>query len=67
MPIDRLQKEMNVGDIVMVPIEITSFGGTDANPTVTGTTKYPGFDSATDSVGPLDCIQVVNTESVPRS
>jgi hypothetical protein len=67
MPIDALQKNFEVGDIVLVPIVVTSIGGTSANPTVTGTTKYPGFDAATDSIGPLDCIQVVNMETVPRS
>jgi hypothetical protein len=67
MPVDRLQKPFAVGDIVMVPIVVTAVGGSDANPTVTGTTKYVGFDGNTDSIGPVDAIQTVYLESLPRS
>jgi hypothetical protein len=49
----------NVGDVVNVPIVVTAIGGTPANPTVTGTTKYAGFNAATDSIGPIDSVQVL--------
>lgn len=62
MPMDRIQHNFEVGQIVNVPIQVTSLGGTDAKPTVTGTTKYAGFDGNTDSVGPLDAIQVLQDQ-----
>lgn len=55
---DETANQFNVGDVVNVPIVVTAIGGTTANPTVTGTTKYEGFDGNTDTVGPLDAVQV---------
>ena len=59
MPVDRIQSQFTVGDIVNVPCTVTAVGGTTTEPTVTLTTKYPGFNGSTDSVGPLDAIQVI--------
>lgn len=59
MPQDRLQTHFEVGDVVNVPIVVTAVGGTTSQPTVTGTTKYEGFNGSTDTVGPLDAIQVI--------
>lgn len=67
MPTERLQKNFEVGSIVNIPIKVTSIGGTTTQPTVTGTTKYAGFDGNTDSVGPLDAIQVFVDAQVPQS
>lgn len=63
---DRLQKKFGVGSIVNIPMLVTGIGGTSARPTVTGTTKYEGFDSATDEIT-VDAIQVVTDNSVPNS
>ena len=62
MPDDAIQNKFVVGDVVNVPIVVTAVGGTVAKPTVTGTTKYAGFDDARDVVGPLDAVQVVEDE-----
>jgi hypothetical protein len=59
MPTDRLQSGFAVGSIVNIPIRVTAIGGTPSQPTVTGVTVYKGFDDNTDSVGPVDAIQVV--------
>lgn len=59
MPSDQIQHIFTVGEIVNVPMRVTAVGGTTAQPTVTGTTQYPGFDGNTDSVGPLDAKQVI--------
>lgn len=59
MPSDAIQSQFSVGDVVNVPITVTAIGGTTAAPTVTGTTKYAGFDGNTDSIGPVDAIQVI--------
>ena len=56
---DETANQFNVGDTVNVPIVVTAIGGTTAAPTVTGTTKYAGFDGNTDSIGPVDSVQVV--------
>jgi hypothetical protein len=56
---DETANQFNVGDIVNVPMVVTAIGGTTANPTVTGTTKYAGFDGNKDTVGPVDSVQVV--------
>ena len=56
---DESANFFNVGDVVNVPIVVTAIGGTTANPTVTGTTKYEGFDGNTDTVGPVDAVQVL--------
>ena len=56
---DESANFFNVGDVVNVPIVVTAIGGTTANPTVTGTTKYDGFDGNTDVVGPIDSVQVL--------
>ena len=56
---DAIQQQFEVGDVVNVPITVTAVGGTPARPTVTGTTTQPGFDGNTDSIGPLDAIQVI--------
>ncbi len=47
---DAIQSQFVVGDVVNVPIVVTAIGGTPAQPTVTGTTKYVGFDGNTDSI-----------------
>lgn len=59
MPTDRLQNFIEVGSIVNVTIQVTAIGGTPQAPTVTGTTKYKGFDGNNDTIGPVDAIQVV--------
>ena len=59
MPSDAIQGQFSVGDVVNVPITVTSIGGTTSQPTVTGTTKYAGFNGSTDSIGPVDAIQVI--------
>lgn len=59
---DRVQNQFIVGDIVYVPIVVTAIGGTSAQPTVTGTTQYVGFDGNSDSIGPVDAIQVVEAK-----
>lgn len=59
MTTDALTEPFVVGMIVNVPCTVTAIGGTTAAPTVTLTTKYAGFNGSTDSVGPLDAIQVV--------
>lgn len=59
MPQDRLQNFVIVGSTVNVPIVVTAVGGTPSQPTITGTTKYQGFDGNTDTIGPVDAIQVV--------
>lgn len=55
---DETANQFNVGDIVNVPMVVTAIAGTTAAPTVTGTTKYAGFDGNKDTVGPLDAVQV---------
>jgi len=55
---DETANQFNVGDTVNVPIVVTAIGGTTAAPTVTGTTKYAGFDGNKDTVGPVDAVQV---------
>ncbi len=68
MPVtDRLQKVIEVGDIVEIPGVVTTIGGTATNPTVTITTKYPGFDGNTDAIAAVDSIQVTKSEFTPRS
>jgi len=57
--VDRVQNFVTVGSIVNVQIRITAIGGTPQAPTVTGTTVYAGFDGNTDSIGPVDAIQVI--------
>lgn len=64
MPTDRLQHNFEVGDVVNIPIRVTSIGGTTAAPTVTGTTVYAGFDGNTDTVTTLDAIQVIQDQNV---
>jgi len=57
MPIERLQAEVAVGNIVNVPCVVTAItGGTQ--PTVTLETINRGFNGLNDVVGPLDTIQV---------
>jgi len=55
---DETANKFNVGDTVHVPFVVTAVGGTTANPTVTGTTKYAGFDGNKDAIGPVDAVQV---------
>lgn len=55
---DVTQDTFNVGDVVNVPVVVTAVGGTPANPTVTGNTKYKGFDGNVDVIGPIDAVQV---------
>ena len=55
---DETANQFNVGDVVNVPIVVTAIGGTTAAPTVTGTTKYAGFDGNKDTIGPIDAVQV---------
>lgn len=59
MPTDVLQAQFELGDVVNVPIVITAIGGTTAKPTVTGTSKYPGFDGNTDVITTVDAVQVI--------
>jgi len=66
MPVDRLQHQIEVGNVINVPATITAFGGTPARPTVQITTKYQGFDGSTDVMTELDCIQVVKDNSIPN-
>jgi hypothetical protein len=49
-----------VGDVVLVPMIVTAISG-GTQPTVTGTTKYRGFDGNTDSIT-VDAVQVVKDE-----
>ena len=58
MPTDQLADHIVVGDVVNVPMVVTAVGGTTAEPTVTGTTKYAGFDGNTDSIT-VDANQVI--------
>lgn len=67
MPTDRLQRQFEVGSLVSVVGVVTAIGGTPAQPTVTISTKYVGFDGNPDTVGPVDSIQVVLENEVPRS
>jgi len=62
MPKDRLQADVDVGQIVNIPILITAIGGTQQAPTITGTTQFKGFDGNTDAIGPVDAIQVTLKE-----
>lgn len=59
MPKDAIQSNFDVGDTINVVITVTAIGGTTAQPTVTGTTKYKGFDGNADTIGPIDCNQVI--------
>lgn len=56
---DGQQNNFEVGDVVNIPIVVTAIGGTTAKPTVTGTSKYGGFDGNTDVITTVDSIQVV--------
>ncbi len=56
---DETANRFEVGMVVNVPMVVTAVGGTPAAPTVTGTTKYAGFDGNKDTVGPVDAVQVV--------
>ncbi len=56
---DETANQFEIGAVVNVPIVVTAVGGTPAAPTVTGTTKYAGFDGNKDTVGPVDSVQVV--------
>jgi hypothetical protein len=67
MPVDRLQMQISVGDVVNIPIVVTAIGGTDARPTVTGSSKYAGFDGSTDVITTVDAIQCVKDTMVPKS
>lgn len=60
---DRLQKWVEVGDIVNIPCKVTAFGGTPASPTITLETKYPGLDGVIDVIATtLNVIQVIKDE-----
>lgn len=68
MPTDRLQQQFAVGDIVNITITVTAIGGTPAQPTVSGTTRYAGFAGTTTVIATaVDAIQVVRDVMVPRS
>lgn len=56
---DRIQGQFEVGQVVNIPIVVTAIGGTTAQPTVTGSTKYAGFDGNVDVVTTVDAIQVI--------
>lgn len=58
MPQDALQSHVAVGDVVNIPMVVTAVGGTTGAPTLTGTTKYVGFDGNTDSIT-VDAKQVI--------
>lgn len=62
MPQDLTQDHFEVGDVVFVPIVVTAIGGTPAAPTVTGNTKYKGFNDAVDVIGPIDAIQIIQAD-----
>jgi hypothetical protein len=51
---------IQVGDIINVPVVVTAVSG-GTQPTITGTTKYKGFDGNTDSIT-VDAIQAVKDE-----
>lgn len=65
MPVDRVQRNFEVGSLVSIVGRVTAIGGTPAQPTVTITTKYANFAGSTTSVGPVDAIQVIAEDSVP--
>lgn len=67
MPTDRIQRQFEVGSIVSIPGRVTAIGGTAAQPTVTISTKYTGFDGNPDTLGPVDSIQVITEDDVPLS
>jgi len=58
MPQDAIQSHFAVGDVVNIPMVVTAIGGTTSEPTITGTTKYVGFDGNTDSIT-VDAKQVI--------
>lgn len=62
MPKDRLQADVEVGQVVNVPMVITSVGGTPQQPTLTGTLLYKSFAGTNASLGPVDAIQVTLEE-----
>jgi hypothetical protein len=55
---DLIAGQFNVGDVVNVPCVVTAIGGTAAQPALTLTTKYPGFNGSTDSIS-VDAVQVI--------
>jgi hypothetical protein len=58
MPTDRSQAEIAVGQVVNIPCVITAIAGTTPIPTITLETFYKGIDGNTDTIGPIDAIQV---------
>lgn len=58
MPQDTIQSHFTVGQVINIPVIVTAVGGTTAEPTVTGTTKYVGWDGNTDSIT-VDAKQVI--------
>ena len=51
---------IQVGDVVNVQIVVTAVSG-GTQPTITGTTKYKGFDGNTDPIT-VDAIQAIKDE-----
>ncbi len=58
---DAIQHDFAVGDIVNIPMVVTAIGGTSTQPTVTGNTKYVGWDGNADAVT-VDSKQVIKDE-----
>jgi hypothetical protein len=57
---DRIQFQVNLGDVVNIPCVVTAIGGTVAAPTLTLTTKYANFSGSTGAPsGTMDAIQVI--------
>ena len=58
---DAIQHYFAVGDVVNIPMVVTAVGGTATQPTVTGNTKYVGFDGNADAIT-VDAKQVIKDE-----
>ena len=58
MPTDRLQAEINAGDIVNVPCVITAVTGTPQQPTLTLTPQYKDHAGAQTQITGVANIQV---------
>lgn len=61
MPSDAIQHIFQVGDKVNVVCVVSAIGGTTAQPALTLTTVYPGWDGNTDSIS-VDSKQVIQAQ-----